>query len=1539
MARILPVSGPATRTRFEHSAPDATGGQGRKVDHMNKLRRHNPPRRHGPVSRMSLAAVAVTAAVVVGACDEPPVNAPQAPPAVVQGWKAADDEGALRALFRATGGSAWVRKDNWLIGNDLGDWYGVTVDTAGRVTALHLSNNGLAGPIPRELGALTHLEVLRLDGNSLAGPMPTELSRLGRLRELSVTDLAGAPSPIPRWLERLTALERLDLSGNQLTGSVPDWIRRLERLEHFDLSDNHLRGEISAEIGSLVGLKTLRARNNALAGPVPTGIGKMSGLRILDLGSNHLAGSIPKVLGTLEELIRLDLGRNALGGRIPKELGELAQLEHLDLGGNALGGAIPRELGKLSALSFLSLRWNSLSGAIPPDMGNLSALVRLDMRGNSLRGNLPDDLGRMAKLEVLDLSLNSLVGPVPLELTTLPALKKLDLGDNGGVCVPHTPRFTRWLHSIGEANAPQCRGDRAVLVALHGSTGGASWTRQDNWDSEKPLGEWHGVTTDSATGRVTALKLANNNVVGRLDRRLAGLAALRHLDLSRNALTGPIPTTLTQVALNTLNLDGTRLCAPSLDTFASWLATVETSSGADIRCPPLTDRDILVTLYEATGGKSWLKSDQWLTRNPLGQWHGVTVDGTTGRVTALELSYNELSGQVPPELGGLTSLENLSLSGNDLAGPLPKELGDLAALEYLDVAFSGLVGPLPPELARLTVLESLVLSGNELSGPIPAELGRLARLETLSLASNSLSGPIPEELGNLARLESLNLEHNRLSGSIPEELGRLAKLETLGLQNNRLAGGLPRELEGLETLYYLDVSGNDLSGPIPGELGELKELRQLVASHNRLSGRVPPRLGQLEELSDLNLSNNALSGPIPPELGSLKSVARVDLSHNSLSGPIPASLGGLSGLRDLHLAHNKLQGELPGTLGNLRQLGALDLSSNQLSGAIPGQIGRVEFLGVLSLSRNKLSGPIPGELSNLGHLRYIFVDDNPGLTGPLPGALTSLKHIFSLNASGTDLCAPADAQFQAWLDKIIAQHIRRCADKANLRADAYLVQAVQGRDHPVPLVAGREALLRVFLATRAGTSETMPAVRATFYNGQAVTHRAEMKERQYPLGSVLREDLLEASVNISVPGRVLQPGTEVVIDIDPDGNLDPALGIPTRIPDRGRLKLDIRTVPDFDLTVVPFLWTDDPDSTILAIAGGMAKDPHRHEMLADARDLLPVKTLDVVAHKPVLTSTNNGVELLHRTHALWAMEGGDRYYKGMIAGPVAGGIGGVAYLWGQVSFSRPRARIVAHELGHNLGLAHAPCGLPQGVDPSFPDNAGRSGAWGYDWKGKELVPPFRPDFMSYCEPAWVSDYHFGNALRHRLSKEKTSTRNVLGSRESALLLWGGIDQDGAPVLNPAFAADLPPLLPVKDGPWRLWGVGDDGAVLFELGFEMAVALTDGYRGGGFAFSLPVDPLWADQLARLTLTGPGRREVVMDRSFDRPMAILLESATGQIRGFLEGSDLADLGWPVAAGQESGDAVAPGVAQASSASRLLLDAGGVRVLTSRGLPWNR
>ena len=306
------------------------------------------------------------------------------------------------------------------------------------------------------------------------------------------------------------------------------------------------------------------------------------------------------------------------------------------------------------------------------------------------------------------------------------------------------------------------------------------------------------------------------------------------------------------------------------------------------------ERAALVSLYNATGGANWTLTKNWLSTQPLSNWHGVRTD-SRGSVTALRLSNNRLSGHIP-DLSALTSLTVLDLSVNSLNGSIP-------------------------DVSALTKLEDLLLNANQLSGSIP-ELSALTELRRLYLNSNQLSGSIPD-LNALSTLTKLQLGRNSLSGSIPD-LSGLTSLSELYLYFNDLSGSIP-DLSALTNLTRLYLYGNDLSGPIP-DLSALTNLTRLYLYRNDLSGPIPD-LSALTKLSELYLYFNELSGPIP-ELRALTALTVLHLHDNRLTGPIP-DLSANTRLRVLDLSYNQLTGPIP-DLSAHTALTGLSLSGNQL---------------------------------------------------------------------------------------------------------------------------------------------------------------------------------------------------------------------------------------------------------------------------------------------------------------------------------------------------------------------------------------------------------------------------------------------------------------------------------------------------------------------------------------------------------------------------------------------------------------------------------
>eukprot|EP00253_Pinus_taeda_P010068 PITA_10068 len=293
--------------------------------------------------------------------------------------------------------------------------------------------------------------------------------------------------------------------------------------------------------------------------------------------------------------------------------------------------------------------------------------------------------------------------------------------------------------------------------------------------------------------------------------------------------------------------------------------------------------------------------------------------GKLTKLQRLRLAYNHLISGSTTSLPILTALTNCSalrelvLYSNNLTGRLSSSIGQLSkTISMLDLGFNDVTGEIPPHIGNLTSLTYLNLEKNHFSGAIPSSLNRLQRLERLYLGSNNLKGNIPMEIGELKSLGVLSVGGNTLTGRIPESVGYLQQLEYLNLKNNQLSGTIPATLGKCVKLLLLDLSYNRLRGHIPLEMGGLVNLAMgFKISNNLLEGTIPLGLSKMSMVQDIDLSCNALEGLIPAFLSELQDLHSINFSSNNLSGEIPVSLEKLKALSYLNFSFNKLSGEVP----------------------------------------------------------------------------------------------------------------------------------------------------------------------------------------------------------------------------------------------------------------------------------------------------------------------------------------------------------------------------------------------------------------------------------------------------------------------------------------------------------------------------------------------------------------------------------------------------------------------------------------------------
>ncbi|XP_058089781.1 probable LRR receptor-like serine/threonine-protein kinase At3g47570 [Magnolia sinica] len=407
------------------------------------------------------------------------------------------------------------------------------------------------------------------------------------------------------------------------------------------------------------------------------------------------------------------------------------------------------------------------------------------------------------------------------------------------------------------------------------------------------------------------------------------------------------------------------------------------------------------------------------------QWQGVTCGRQhPQRVTALNLTGQNLVGTISPFIANLTFLRRILLEDNNFHGAIPQEIGQLFRLQYISLVNNSFTGEIPANLTHCTQLQVLRLSGNRLTGKIPTELGSLLKLTDLRLAENNIIGSIPPSLGNLSSLYLFYLSENSLEGSIPDELHRLVNLNFLLISQNELSGTIPPSLYNLSSLYVLDVGGNRLHGNLPPNLGlTLPNLQNLYAGANHFTGPIPVSLPNASGLVLIDLDRNSFSGSVPLNFGSLKglsflglggnelgigkardlgfldsltncsSLGLLDISKNHLSGELPDSIANLSTqLTILSFGRNRIFGSIPSGIQNLVNLTVLAMEDNLLTGTIPVGVVKLKKVGVLFFSRNELSGQIPSSLDKITRLYLLSLSGN-NLSGSIPSTLGNCKNL------------------------------------------------------------------------------------------------------------------------------------------------------------------------------------------------------------------------------------------------------------------------------------------------------------------------------------------------------------------------------------------------------------------------------------------------------------------------------------------------------------------------------------------------------------------
>nr|GMD18665.1 MDIS1-interacting receptor like kinase 2-like [Ipomoea batatas] len=559
------------------------------------------------------------------------------------------------------------------------------------------------------------------------------------------------------------------------------------------------------------------------------------------------------------------------------------------------------------------------------------------------------------------------------------------------------------------------------------------------------------------------LDLSYNEFDGNIPPQIGNLTELQHLDLSVNFISGVIPHQIGNLRreLEYLDLNGNDLSGVIPHQIGNlqkvWLLDFGYNNNL---------------LLDASDWSSKVKSFPMLRHFSFASGTLISFPDFilySRNLTYLDLSLTHLNGSIPESLfTNLKKLECLDLSFNEFSGPLSPNINNLSNLKDLRLSENQLQGEISYSIGQLKHLQVLDISYNLLNSTIPSSLSSLTKLSYLDLSSNFISGNIsPHLISNWTELTFLGLENNSFSGIIPSEIALIFLAmpcffawETIASTTTE-AEALLKWKTGLSMYYYgssllfplnswslsnlrnlcnwrgivcngggavsqinlpythlygtlhhlnftsfpsltgFNITGNYFNGSIPPAIGDLSNLVFLDLRDNWFDGKIPPQIGNLTELQHLDLSRNIISGVIPHQIGNLQKVCFLDFGDNNLlldASHWSSKVKSFPMLRHFSFYGGELV-SFPDFILCSRNLTYLDLSGIHLNGSIPEPLfTNLEKLEYLYLSNNSFSGPLSPNINNLSNLKDLILSQNQ-FQGEIPYSIGQLKDLQFLDIS------------------------------------------------------------------------------------------------------------------------------------------------------------------------------------------------------------------------------------------------------------------------------------------------------------------------------------------------------------------------------------------------------------------------------------------------------------------------------------------------------------------------------------------------------------
>uniref|UniRef100_A0A7N2LNF8 Leucine-rich repeat-containing N-terminal plant-type domain-containing protein n=2 Tax=Quercus lobata TaxID=97700 RepID=A0A7N2LNF8_QUELO len=537
---------------------------------------------------------------------------------------------------------------------------------------------------------LFQLKILVLSNCSLNNPTDNFPKFLLDQHELEVVDISHSKlnGSFPIWLlENNTELQLLNLRSNSFTGEFHLPSDHYMNLRWLDLSNNHFVGKLQENIGKRIPkLENLNLSKNHFEGNLPSSIGDMSNLGSLDLSFNNFYGEVPmELVANCTSLVDLWLSNNNFYGEIFSNHFNLS-LTTLELQNNNFTGTLPVE--PLNVWLVLNISNNHMTGTIPPWIVNgsgVSPRAIVDLSSNSFEGQIPCGI---ALCDIINLSHNLLSGLLPSCLNLL---------------------WGNLRHLLLKGNKLTGPLPKAIL-----SLSLVTLDIRDNRFNGSIPNEIAGLSN------LKVLSLSGNHFSGVISKQLCQLKKISIMDLSNNFFSGTIPNCFNNISFGKL--------AASDFVYTSYVDFM--TDGFPLPYKSLLNRDFQIE------GTSWDFYEQVEieinTKYRADLYKGLNLD----IMSALDLSFNKLIGEIPSELGQLSSLHALNLSHNHLTGPIPKSFSNLSQLESLDLSHNNLSGKIPSTLTDLTFLAVFTVAHNNLSGKVPEGKQQFSTFEESTYEGN-----------------------------------------------------------------------------------------------------------------------------------------------------------------------------------------------------------------------------------------------------------------------------------------------------------------------------------------------------------------------------------------------------------------------------------------------------------------------------------------------------------------------------------------------------------------------------------------------------------------------------------------------------------------------------------------------------------------------------------------------------------------------------------------------------------------------------------